>query len=264
MARPATPPDGPTAVLAFLPRDRGRALLRAVLPRRRARVTIVRTVEAFETALRSQFVDAAVVHVGGGDEGWRASPLAGGVPSVPFLALVSPVPHDAAAVARAAADGFAELIVEGVDDAAVADLVDAHSFSARFLRALGDPPAALGLASPLQRQAWRHAVGRAGRAVTTAEIAERAGMSREHLSRTFAANGAPTLKRVIDLVRICAASELAKNPAFDAADVARVLGFASSSHLSATAQRVVDSRPASLARLRTVDLVDRFVGLRRA
>jgi hypothetical protein len=37
-----------------------------------------------------------------------------------------------------------------------------------------------------------------------------------------------------------------------------VLDFASSSHLSSTAQRVVGTRPASLARLRAVDLVDRF------
>ena len=75
----------------------------------------------------------------------------------------------------------------------------------------------------------------------------------------FGAGGAPTLKRVIDLVRLCAAAELAKNPAFDARDVARVLGFASSSHLSTTAQRVIGTKPASLSRLRTVDLFDRFV-----
>jgi hypothetical protein len=37
-----------------------------------------------------------------------------------------------------------------------------------------------------------------------------------------------------------------------------VLGFASSSHLSSTSQRVVGTKPASLSRLRTVDLVDRF------
>ena len=264
MARSVTPPECPTAVVAFLPRDRGRALLRAVLPRRRARVTIARTVEEFAAALRTQFADAAIVHVGGGEEGWRAAPLASGVPSVPFVALLSPVPHEAAAAARAANEGFAELLVEGVDDAAAADLVEARGFTARFVRALAEPPAALGLTSALQRRAWRHVVGRAGRAVTTTELAERAGVSREHLSRTFAAGGAPTLKRVIDLVRLCAAAELAKNPAFDAGDVARVLGFASSSHLSATAQRVVDTRPASLARLRTVDLVERFVALRRA
>ena len=83
-------------------------------------------------------------------------------------------------------------------------------------------------------------------------------MTREHLSRTFSAHGAPNLKRVIDLVRLLAAAELAKNPGYDVGDVARVLEFASSSHLSTTAQRVVGTRPASLARLRSVDLIDRF------
>jgi AraC-like DNA-binding protein len=83
-------------------------------------------------------------------------------------------------------------------------------------------------------------------------------VTREHLSRSFASAGAPNLKRVIDLVRLLAAAELSKNPGYDVRDVARVLGFASASHLSSTAQRIVGTKPASLARLRAVDLVDRF------
>ena len=61
------------------------------------------------------------------------------------------------------------------------------------------------------------------------------------------------------LVRLIASAELAKNPGYDLRDVAQVLEFASSSHLSSTAQRVIGTKPASLARLRTVDLIDRFV-----
>ena len=38
----------------------------------------------------------------------------------------------------------------------------------------------------------------------------------------------------------------------------RILDFASSSHLAVTAQRIFGTRPASLARLRTTDLIDRF------
>jgi hypothetical protein len=41
--------------------------------------------------------------------------------------------------------------------------------------------------------------------------------------------------------------------------VARVLEYASSSHLSTTSQRIAGTKPASLARLRAVDLIDRFV-----
>lgn len=261
MARTAAPPARPTDVAALLSRDRGRALRRPALPRRRARVVVARTMAAFEATLRSRLVDAAVLHVGAGDASAVAA-LARGMPSVAFFALVSPAPGDAAAIGHAAAGGFADVLVDGVDDAALADLVEARGFTARFRRSLAEPPAALALASTAQRRVWQHVVAGAGRAVTTAALAARLGVTREHLSRTFAAGGAPTLKRVIDLVRLCAAAELAKNPAFDAADVARVLGFASTSHLSATAQRVADARAGSLARLRTVDLVARFAALR--
>ena len=78
-------------------------------------------------------------------------------------------------------------------------------------------------------------------------------VTREHLSRSFSAGGSPNLKRIIDLVRIIASAELAKNPGYDLRDVANILDFASSSHLSSTAMRVVGSKPASLTRLRTVD-----------
>jgi len=40
--------------------------------------------------------------------------------------------------------------------------------------------------------------------------------------------------------------------------VAQVLGFASSSHLSSTTQRLVGAKASSLTRLRSVDLLDRF------
>ena len=113
--------------------------------------------------------------------------------------------------------------------------------------------------SPLQRATWRYLVERAGRPVRTAALAQCLRVTREHLSRTFAAGGGPNLKRVIDLVRLLAAAELAKNPGYDVRDVARILGFASSSHLSTTAQRIVGTKPASLTRLRPVDLLERFI-----
>jgi transcriptional regulator GlxA family with amidase domain len=94
--------------------------------------------------------------------------------------------------------------------------------------------------------------------VRTETIAEHLGVTREHLSRSFSASDAPNLKRIIDLVRVIAAAELAKNSGYDLGDVSRVLGFASPSHLSSTAQRIVGTRSASLARLRTTDLIERF------
>jgi len=44
----------------------------------------------------------------------------------------------------------------------------------------------------------------------------------------------------------------------DVSEVAKVLEFASPSHLTSTAQRIVGARSASLARLRTGDLIERF------
>jgi transcriptional regulator GlxA family with amidase domain len=145
-----------------------------------------------------------------------------------------------------------------VDDAVCRDLVLRNAFSTRFATALNVPPTSLALDTPLQHAAWRGIVAWAGRPVRTQVLADILGVTREHLSRTFAAAGAPNLKRVIDLVRLIAAAELAKNPGYDVRDVAAVLDFASSSHLSSTAQRVVGTKPASLARLRAVDLVERF------
>jgi AraC-like DNA-binding protein len=250
----------PAAVVAFAPRDRVRRLVRAVFPRRRGRLVVARSTADFAHALKAELVDAAVLDAGAGDDAWRAAALARDLPSVPFFAVVSPRPADAPLLARAAGAGVAELLVDGVDDAAMAALVEPHRFTVRLAAALREPPPALRLSTPLQHEIWRCVVTQAGRPTTTATIAERFGVTREHLSRSFAAAGAPTLKRVMDLVRVCVAAELAKNPAYDVADVARILGFASSSHLATTTQRLVGTRPTSLARLRTVDLIERFVG----
>ena len=40
--------------------------------------------------------------------------------------------------------------------------------------------------------------------------------------------------------------------------MAEVLGFASSSHLSSTTQRLVGAKASSLSRLRAMDLLERF------
>lgn len=211
------------------------------------------------TAFREHFVDAALIDAGKADDDtWRTAALAAEFPSVPFFGLFPLRSGDAAVLARCVAAGCVEAIIEGVDEPVARQLVSARSFSARFRRALGDPPASLGLNTPLQKNAWRAIVSYAGTPVTTSTLAAALGLSREHLSRKFAVGGAPNLKRIIDLVRLIAAAELAKNPGYDVRDVAKVLGFASSSHLAVAAGRISGTRPASLARLRTVDLVERF------
>lgn len=255
-----TPATAVPSIVVFLHRERSRSLVKAAFPRRRTRVLMARSAADFSAAFRETLVDAAVVDVGGAqDDTWRVASLARDFPSVPFFGLASLRAGEGPALAQCAAYDFADVLVDGVDDVAARELLGRLGFSARFAHALREPPEPLALSSPLQRETWAMIVSQAGRPVRTAELATVLQVTREHLSRTFAAEGSPNLKRIIDLVRVLAAAELAKNPGYDLRDVARVLCFASPSHLSTTAQRVVGTKPASLARLRTVDLVERFV-----
>ena len=250
----------PPVIVLYAARERARSLMRKAFPRRRARLVLTRTPEELDAAFRESLVDAAVVDLAGAqEETWRAAALAREYPSIPFLGLTALRAAEAPALAQCAALDFADVLVESVDDSVVRALVLRHAFSTRFSAALDEPPAQLGLDTPLQRSAWRCIVAWSGRPVRTQLLADAIGVTREHLSRTFAASGAPNLKRVIDLVRLISAAELAKNPGYDVRDVAAVLDFASSSHLSSTAQRVVGMKPASLSRLRAVDLVERFM-----
>jgi AraC-like DNA-binding protein len=253
-------------VVLHTTRDRARSLMRAAFPRRRARLLLARTAAELEASFRTELVDAAIVDLAAaGDDTWRAAGLAIEFPSVPFFGLLALRAVEAPTLAQCVTLDFADVLVESVDDAVCRDVVLRSGFSARFASALHEPPAALALDTPLQQAAWRGIVAWAGRPVRTQLLAGALGVTREHLSRTFAADESPNLKRVIDLVRLIAAAELAKNPGYDVRDVAAVLDFASSSHLSSTAQRVVGTKPASLARLRAVDLVDRFTrGHRRS
>jgi AraC-like DNA-binding protein len=247
------------SLVTYLVRDRAKALVRVAFPRRRWKIISTRSAEELEAVFRRVMVDAALIDMGSPDEDtWKAAAFAAEFPSAPFFAIMPLRPTDTPAAARCAGLGFIDLIVEGIDENAARELVHPHAFATRFHQAIGEPPSALGLTTSLQRSAWDVIVTRSGRPVTTKELAKAVGLSREHLSRNFAKPGAPNLKRVIDLVRLIAAAELAKNPGHDIRDIARILDFASSSHLAVTAQRIFGTRPASLARLRTVDLVDRF------
>lgn len=256
---PATTTIGP-AIVAYAHRDRTRSLIKAAFPRRKARVLAARSFEDFDTAFKTNLVDAALVDLGGAqDETWRVAALAREYPSIPFFGLVALRAAEGPALAQCAACEFTDVLVDGVDDGVARELVQRASFSSRFARALHDPPTALMLDAPLQQSAWRFIVSHAGRPVRTSTLASFLNVTREHLSRSFAADNAPNLKRIIDLVRIVAAAELAKNPGYDLRDVANILEFASPSHLSSTALRVIGTKPASLTRLRTIDLVERFV-----
>ncbi|HEU4880502.1 MAG TPA: helix-turn-helix domain-containing protein [Gemmatimonadaceae bacterium] len=270
-------------LLVYTSRERARAFVRAAFPKRKWKVVMVRDIAEFRDAFRTILIDAALVDVGsataatsaggeipgssmssmssmsvGADDSWKIASLAHEFPSAPFFGITPLRATDAPAIARCASLEMCDVLVDGLDESVARDLVAPRTFSARFVAALSDPPQSLGLKTEMQLATWRGILAGSGRPVRTAALAREVGVSREHLSRHFSAPGAPNLKRVIDLVRMIGAAELAKNPGLDVRDVAKILGFASSSHLAVTAQRVLGTRPASLSRLRTVDLIERF------
>lgn len=248
-------------VVAFTVRERAREVLKRGFPRRRGHLTVVRTREDMLGALRESLTDAVIVDLGqASEETWAVAGLAREFPSIPFLALTPLRPAEVPHIARACGEfEFADVLVDGMEDAMHRELVLPMSFSVRFAESLLDADTTLGLTGDLQRAVWRLVLGHGGRTVRTEAIAESVQLTREHLSRRFSADGAPNLKRIIDLVRILASADLAKNPGYDLPDVARTLGFASASHLSASCQRIIGVRSSSLARLRPTDLIDRFV-----
>lgn len=220
-------------LLTFLRRERARALVRAAFPRRRAHLVSARTAAEVEAQLLSDLVDAVIIDAGAGEDVPKLLARAEEFASIPFVLVTTLLPSDAPLLARAADAGVCDILIEGIDDSVARDLIVGRAFSTRFWRALAVPPPSLHLETPLQLAVWQSVVRRAGRPVRTEQLARELGVSREHLSRSFAVGQAPTLKKVIDLVRVLAAAELSKNAGYDVRDVAQVLGFASSSHLSA-------------------------------
>ena len=247
-------------VLVYTGRERARSFVRAAFPRRRGRTIMVRSSDEFAAAIRRELIDAVVVDLAAqGDEHWTVAARAIDFPSTAFFGLLPFRTTDAESLARSASYGFADVLCEQTDELSARDLVAPYGYSARFARALADAPESLGLNTETQRRTWQAIVQHAGRPVTTSTLAGVMGVTREHLSRNFARDRGANLKRVIDLVRLISAAELSKNPGYDVRDVAAVLGFASSSHLAVTTQRIASTRPASLSGLRAVDLIDRFV-----
>ena len=244
---------------AYAPREHTRARIRATLARVHRRGLLARTERDFANAFRTQFVNTALVEVTADDDGHGPAELARDYPSVPFLALTPFRPVDAPAVAKCAELDFADVLADGTDDTLLGHALLAHGFSTRFAAALDTPPESLALTSPLQRAAWSAIVAHAGQPVRSLEIANALGITREHLSRSFSAGGAPALKRVMDLVRLLAAGELAKNPGYDLA----VRRAPHRLRVGGKAVRRGDApgaRPATaLTALRSTDLLERFL-----
>lgn len=223
-------------VAALLDHRTTRTALRRSLPRGAGTLVTCRSEAGLRRTLRSRLVEAVVVAP-------RLLPLlriralSNEFPAVPFFVAAGLRPDDGELLAACAKAGV-EVLVEGVDDAVAGELVARKSTQAARRRALGDAPRLLRLRTPLQRDVWHLLVGLADRPLRTATLAARLGVTREHLSRQFAVEAAPNLKRVIDLTRVAAAAQLLGDPGHTANDVATILGFASASHLNRTSRRI--------------------------
>jgi AraC-like DNA-binding protein len=181
-------------------------------------------------------------------------------PALPVVVYATFKPDDGELLGRLEGPGGVTAIaVEGVDDAVVGDLVRRSTLSTERRKLLTEAPRYLRLSEPIQQRAWSLLVGAVSLPVRTSEVARWMGTSREHLSRQFAAGGAPNLKRVIDLLRVITAAQLLANPGYGVVDVARLLGFASTPHLGVTVKRIAGVGPEELRRVGPTRIVEAFV-----
>ncbi len=246
------------AIAAMLDGRGAVTALRRSLPRGGPGVVTCRTPTHLRQLLDRRIVEAVVFAPRPGllDE-WAA--LRADFPGIPIVVFAPLRSDDGALLAVCRSQKVAAVLVEGVDDAVVGELVRRVSLVAARRRGLADAPRLLRLADPLQRRLWDILIERVDRPVTTAALAEQVGVSREHLSRQFGAGGAPNLKRVIDFLRVVAAAQLLQNPGYGIARVAELLSFSSSSHLGSTARRIAGIGAPELSRATPKELLGRFV-----
>jgi AraC-like DNA-binding protein len=225
------------AIVAALLESRSTILsLRRAMPRGGLTVASCRGAAGLARLLESRLVEAIITAPRLANTSGVRQVLAR-FPGVPRLLYAPFRPDDGEVLEGYQRTGVA-VAVEGVDDAVLGDLVGRVCLSAERRRALSDAPRVLRLYEKLQQDVWEYLVVNVAAPVRTDQVAQRFQVSREHLSRQFGAGGAPNLKRVIDLTRIACAAQLLGNPGYTSASVAKILGFASSSHLSDTSQRV--------------------------
>src|SRR5207248_6646515 len=106
---------------------------------------------------------------------------------------------------------------------------------------------------------WEEVLRRVALPIKTVHLAAALRVTREHLSREFAAGGAPNLTRVIDLARTAWAADLLGNPGYTVRSVVRILGYASPSHLAGAARRVAGTTPHELRAVGPRGVLQRFI-----
>jgi AraC-like DNA-binding protein len=247
-----------TAVIpVFHPRAEPRRAVKRGYPRGAGSVCLCRTVAGVERLLYQRLVDAVVLDV-------KASPpaalaLPARFPRIPMFVLSPMRPDDGPLLFACHAAGFAGVLVEGVDNAVAGEWVAARTAQVARRAALADAPKLLRLTDRLQLAAWDEVLKRVGYPTQTGHVAAALRVTREHLSREFAAGGAPNLKRVIDLARTACAADLLGNPGYSVAAVVKILGYASASHLASAARRVAGATPQELRAVGPRGVLARFI-----
>ena len=237
-------------VIAVLPGSRAsQQHLRRSFGRSPVRVIVCRSERSLLRAYRGTMLDAVVL----GPTALRDMDLvslARSWPGVPRVAYGPFRPDDGVTLNAMVSTGvISALLIEGVDDAVAGPLAVRLGPSRRRADLLAGTPRVFRLTDPLQLQVWQFVVREAGRPLTVGQVAVEFRMSREHLSRQFAAGGAPNLKRAIDLLRVICATQLLANPGCDVARVVRLLQCSSPSHLSAMSRRIAGVSSTQLADL---------------
>ncbi len=235
-----------------------RAAFRRAMPRGRTRVVSCRSLAALERVLATTLADALVVDPRLPGALRALVQCRENYPGIPRFVYSAFRPDEAELLVACVRQAGAHPIFEGVEDAVVADLILPRTASAARLQVLDGAPRFLRLLDPLQERAWREVIRHVGGRLRTTDIAAVLGVSREHLSRQFGAGGAPNLKRVIDLARAATAADLLANPGYTVRAVARILGFASASHLSGAARRVAGVTARGLTTLRPAGVLAAF------
>ena len=221
------------------------------------RVVNCRSVARIERLVGEALVDGIVLDIRAG-LGEAACSFVQRYPTIPVFAYSSFRPDDGPVLEMCFTVGVKEVLVGGVDDSVVGERIHRGSAGMARRRDLEDAPRLLRLTEELQLRAWDQILDHVESPVRTEELARALGVSREYLSREFAAGGAPNLKRVIDLTRLACAAQFLANPGYSVAEVATILGYSSSSHLAGNARRIADVRPIDLPALGPRGVLTRF------
>ncbi len=246
-------------VVPVLHADSGvRTALRRGFRKSHSRVISCRSLDQVERILGEELVDAVVLDVRAG-LGQAGFDIIESYPRIPVFAFSAFRPEDGRLLASCLAAGFRGILLDGIDEPIAGEFIAARSAASERRALLADAARRLRLSESLQLAAWEEVLASVERPSQTDHIAETLGVTREHLSREFAAGGAPNLKRVIDLVRTACAAHLLANPGHTVAAVSRILHFSSASHLARCTRRIAGVTPRGLAALGTRGVLSRFL-----